>query len=60
MSAEVGFEDEGVSGSVTSTLSESYRHLASESTTSSMSYSFDVTYKVGCTAKPGVEGVGLW
>ena len=41
-------------------MTETYRQETEQSATHSMTYSFDLTYKVGCKHKPGVEGVGLW
>ena len=56
LSVGIGFGEDSMS----ETLTESYRELTSTSTSHSMTYSFDVTYKVSCTEKSGVEGVGLW
>ena len=60
MGTEIKFGEEGEEGSASTKLSDTYRQETTESTGHSMTYSFDVTYSVSCTAKPGQEGVGLW
>lgn len=60
LGGQINFGEKGEGGNVNAKLTEQYRESVTESTMHSMTYSFDVTYSVGCTAKPGVEGVGLW
>ena len=52
----IGFGEDSLSENLT----ETFREMTSTSTSHSMTYSFDVTYKVSCTEKSGTEGVGLF
>ena len=54
LGAQINFGEKGEGGYVNSKLTEQYRSAITQSTLQSMTYSFDVTYSVGCTAKPEV------
>ena len=41
-------------------LSETYSQKVSKSVSQALTYDYDVTYHTKCTAKEGIEGVGLF